>query len=167
MYFLKFHPWYFLIKDRATQALLLEGKCDGGLYPIKPSDVESLHQAFVSYSARPGQWHARFGHPSPQVVRSILRLNNLLCLKDTSLSSICNACQLAKSHQLPYTHSIHRTTMPLELIHSDVWGPAPISVGGFRYYISFVDDFTHFTWIYLMIDCEHLEGSVNKRSYKI
>jgi hypothetical protein len=106
----------------------------------------------VSYSARPGQWHARFGHPSPQVVRSILRLNNLPCLKDTSLSSICNACQLAKSHQLPYTHSIHHTTMPLELIHSDVWGPAPISIGVFRYYISFVDDFTCFTWIYLMID---------------
>jgi hypothetical protein len=37
------------------------------------------------------------------------------------VSSVCNACQMAKSHQLPYNHSIHRSTMQLELIHSDVW----------------------------------------------
>jgi hypothetical protein len=34
--FFEFHPWYFFIKDRATRNLLLEGKCESGLYPIKP-----------------------------------------------------------------------------------------------------------------------------------
>jgi hypothetical protein len=34
--FFEFHPWYFLIKDRQTQHLLLEGKCEAGLYPLKP-----------------------------------------------------------------------------------------------------------------------------------
>jgi histone deacetylase 1/2 len=150
--FFEFHPWSYFIKDRATRQLLLEGKCESGLYPIKPSNAASLRQAFVSSSVQPDQWHARFGHPSPQVVRSILRLNNLPCSKESTLSSVCNACQLGKSHQLPYNISIHHTTMPLELIHSDVWGPAPPSVGGFRYYISFIDDFTKFTWIYLMVD---------------
>jgi hypothetical protein len=150
--FFEFHLWYYFIKDRATRKLLLEGKCESGLYPLKPSDVESLHQAFVGYSARPDQWHARFGHPSPQIVRSILRLKNLPCLKESSVSSVCNAYQLAKSHQVPYNTSIRRTTMPLEIIHSDVWGPAPICVGGYKYYISFIDDFTKFTWIYLMVD---------------
>jgi hypothetical protein len=42
--------------------------------------------------------------------------------------------------------------MPLELIHSDVWGPAPIFVDGYKYYIDFIDDFTKFTWIHLMVD---------------
>lgn len=59
--------------------------------------------------------------------------------------SICNACQLAKSHQLPYVPSNHRTLAPLDLIHSDVWGPAPCSVNGFKYYISFIDDLNKFT----------------------
>jgi hypothetical protein len=68
------------------------------------------------------------------------------------MSTVCNACQLAKSHQLPYSSSIHHSTKPLELIFSDVWGPAPTSVGGYKYYISFIDDFSKFTWIYLMHD---------------
>jgi hypothetical protein len=53
---------------------------------------------------------------------------------------------------LSYLSAVHRTLAPLELIHSDVWGPTPVSVNGYKYYISFIDDFTKFTWIYLMHD---------------
>ncbi|RVW80299.1 hypothetical protein CK203_039236 [Vitis vinifera] len=36
-------------------------------------------------------------------------------------------------------------------IHSDVWGPSPISIGsGVRWFVIFVDDCTHMTWLYLM-----------------
>jgi histone deacetylase 1/2 len=38
----------------------------------------------------------------------------------------------------------------LEQIFSDVWGPAPLSVGKHSYYVSFIDDFSKFTWIYLL-----------------
>jgi hypothetical protein len=76
-----------------------------------------------------------------------------LCHQASSVSSVCNLCQLAKSHQLPYTISIHRSSKLFELIFSNVWGPAPVSVGGYKYYISFIDDFIKFTWIYLMHDC--------------
>ena len=64
--------------------------------------------------------------------------------------SVCDACQRANSRQLPYTLSTHVSTMPLELIHSDVWGPALASSGGYKYYVSSVDDYSRFTWIYLL-----------------
>jgi histone deacetylase 1/2 len=38
----------------------------------------------------------------------------------------------------------------LEQVFSDVWGPAPPSVGKHQYYVSFIDDFSKFTWIYLL-----------------
>jgi hypothetical protein len=149
--FFEFHPYHFLIKDIATRQVLLEGRCESGLYPIKLSDIESFKQALIHVKASTDQWHARFGHPSTQVVRSILSLNNLPCSKESS-HTICNACQLGKSHQLPYNNAIHRSTSPLQLVFSDVWGPAPISVGGYKYYISFIDDYSKFTWVYLMQD---------------
>jgi hypothetical protein len=39
---------------------------------------------------------------------------------------------------------------PLELIFSDAWGPAPKSVGRYKYYIIFMDDYSKITWIYLV-----------------
>lgn len=39
---------------------------------------------------------------------------------------------------------------PLELIFSNVWGPALTSTNGNKYYVSFIDDFNKFTWVYLI-----------------
>ena len=33
---------------------------------------------------------------------------------------------------------------------SDVWGPAQTSVSGHNYYVSFVDAYSRFTWLYLL-----------------
>ena len=96
------------------------------------------------------QWHQRLGHPTNNVVTSIVRSHDLPCSSLNNSSLVCDACQRAKSHQLPYSTSYHVTTVPLELIHSDVWGPAIASSGGYKYYVSFVDDYTRFTWIYLL-----------------
>jgi len=41
----------------------------------------------------------------------------------------------------------------LQLIFSDVWGPAPQSVGHYQYYVSFIDDFSKFAWIFLLKKC--------------
>nr|GEU34268.1 putative ribonuclease H-like domain-containing protein [Tanacetum cinerariifolium] len=49
------------------------------------------------------------------------------------------------------SNSISSSTAPFDLVHYDVWGPTPVSIkGGSRYYVSFIDDFTRYTWVYLM-----------------
>jgi hypothetical protein len=38
---------------------------------------------------------------------------------------------------------------PLDLIYSDVWGrPPTLSINGNRYYVSFIDAFSRFTWAF-------------------
>jgi hypothetical protein len=42
-------------------------------------------------------------------------------------------------------------SFPFELVHSDVWGPSPnTTMGGSKYFVIFVDDYSRFTWIYLL-----------------
>ena len=58
---------------------------------------------------------------------------------------------MAKSHQLPYCLSDSRASNPLELLHLDLWGPAPcLSTSGARYFLIIVDGFPRYTWVYFL-----------------
>jgi hypothetical protein len=95
--FFEYHSWHCSLKDRQSRKVLLEGRCESGLYPIKPSDAATLDQALLCRSTSHAQ--CRLGHPSSQIVQSILCLNNISCASESS-SSVCNVCQLSKSYQL-------------------------------------------------------------------
>jgi hypothetical protein len=76
------------------------------------------------------RWHHRLGHPSRDIVRRVISKNNLPCaLFDSSKESVCDACACAKAHKLPYSISSSCSSAPLELVYSDVWGPAIDSFG--------------------------------------
>ena len=62
------------------------------------------------------------------------------------------SCQFAKHHRLPSNPKVNkRASAPFELIHSDVWGSClVVSPTGFRYFVTFVDDYSQTTWLYLM-----------------
>jgi hypothetical protein len=152
--FFEFHPWYFILKDWDTRKPLLHGRCRNGLYPFPLQAWLSKHpsnkRALSVVKPTMRRCHYHLWHASPPIVQRVVSQNNLSLVKEPSHESVCDACQRAKSHQLPFPKSSSVSPAPLELVLSDVWGPAIPSIGKFKYYVSFIDDYSKFVWVYLL-----------------
>ena len=56
---------------------------------------------------------------------------------------------MARSHRTVFHLSDNKADLPFSLVHSEVWGPAPISThNGMKCFVIFVDDCTGMTWVY-------------------
>ena len=95
-------------------------------------------------------WHKRLGHISngsldvmmQHMVSGIsnVSINNLMC---------CEVCAQSKLCRVPFNGSRPKSSRALDHIHSDVCGPIDeIAYDGSKYFVSFIDDFTHFTMVY-------------------
>ena len=129
---------------------LYRGRCIRGLYPLVPEFQRHNKQACGAIKLSSTRWHDRLGHASFSLVEHLFRKNKLPFVGECNVETICDSCQRAKCHQLPYPISTSVSTKPLQLIFSDVWGLAPSSVGRHTYYVSFIDDYSKFSWIYLL-----------------
>src|SRR5258706_1171644 len=94
-------------------------------------------------------WHKAFGHVDTFARnKSFYQDGEIL---PNFIKYNCQPCLLSKSVHYSPEPSLTRATKPLERIFSDLSGKAPIpSLGGSFYYISFIDDFTRFAWIYFL-----------------
>lgn len=68
----------------------------------------------------------------------------------TNLPQVYSACQLGKAHKLPFPTSQIVYSSSFELVVSDLWGPAHTTSDEYLYYISFVDVYNRYTWLYLL-----------------
>ncbi|KAJ4769263.1 hypothetical protein LUZ62_053520 [Rhynchospora pubera] len=134
------------VKECTTNKVLLHGILNNGLYKlVLPSQQQHvLHVSHLSADV----WHSRLAHCSMDVIDK-LRKSNVIKMKHSPSLFTCMGCNKAKAHKLPFQPSLRITSQPLEVVHSDLWGPAPVlSHKGHRYYVHFTDDFTKFSWIY-------------------
>ena len=115
-------------------------------FPNKSHD--NCNTSVVQDSLLKSLWHNRLGHPSVSVLNKIL---HSMSISPSSHQMFYDACKLGKLHHESFPFVAAKTNKPLQLIHSDVWGPSPnISIEGYRFYLLFVDDFSCFYWIYPM-----------------
>ena len=148
----EFHPSLFRVKDLATRRLLLQGSSKHGLYPFPPLSTKRLSSPCALIGERTSftNWHSRLGHPAFRIVSQVISRFGLPTIASKSKPA-CSTCLSAKSKQLPFSQSSSQIKSPLALIYSDLWGPSPIcSHTGHKYYISFLDAYSRYTWLFLI-----------------
>ena len=64
---------------------------------------------------------------------------------------LCESFLEEKMIKRPFSGKGERAKKPLELVHLDVYKPLNIQTrGGYEYFISFIDDFSRYGYIYLI-----------------
>ena len=70
---------------------------------------------------------------------------------DSTPTLPCQVCARANIKRLPFpSASSTRADRPLFRIHSDICGPLPNSYGSFKYFILFIDCYSHFIFIFFL-----------------
>ncbi|KAJ9559500.1 hypothetical protein OSB04_004660 [Centaurea solstitialis] len=141
------HPTFCILQDIRTGVIIGRGTERQGLYYV--DEVAQNGVVMLSHGTKEREawlWHRRLGHPSLGYLQMLFPKRF-----SSNYKSHCDTCVLAKSHRKTFKPNNTRVDLPFSLIHSDVWGPAPI-IGGqnFRFFVIFVDDCTRMTWVYLL-----------------
>ena len=101
-------------------------------------------------------WHRRLAHVGMRNLSKLIRDNHILGLTNAQFEKdrICSAYQVGNQVGVPHPPmSIMTTTQPLELIHMELLGPvAYLSLGGDKYGLVIVHDYSHFTWVFFVCD---------------
>ena len=104
-------------------------------------------------NAKMGLWHQRMGHLNMKSVKELESMVSGMDLEDTDEGRSylpCEACIQGKQTRVPFsTQGMSRANKALELVYSDVCGPMrTTSLGGSKYFVTFIDDFTCKVWVY-------------------
>lgn len=121
-------------------------------------------------------WHQILGHMSKKGLEVLLKRDQLPGLQSANLE-FCERCLYGKQKRVNFLKDGHNLKeKPLELVHSDVFGPVEVSsLGGAKFFVTFLDDYTRKVWIYLMANKSEVFSKFkvfkalfeNQRSHKI
>ena len=128
--------------------VLVTGSLRGDLFEL---DESSQHKSFASKQiSSTDLWHRRMGH---------LNIQSLMKLKEGCATGIsfqgerpndCKICPMGKQARLKFSKSGSRATKLLEVVHSDICSSETESIGGSRYFITFIDDYSRRIFIYFL-----------------
>ena len=102
------------------------------------------------------QLHCSLGHLNYQTIISMIRKGTVEGVKISKRElntppSMCTSCAIGKAERAKFPPSSGHAKDVLGLVHSDLWGPAPVqSVSGHRYIITFTDDKSRWVWVYFL-----------------
>jgi hypothetical protein len=135
-------------KGKTMKETIVIGKEEGGLYKLKGhSEVAMAH----SIENLCELFHRRLAHINYKTLPYISKAVTGLPELKVDHEGVCNGCAQGKNIKNLFSKRDSKAEGVLELIHSDVCGPMPsTSISGYVYYVSFINDYSHKTWVYLL-----------------
>lgn len=127
-----------------------------GLYVLRVDSnlYNTLHVQTIGYK-RPllkdtsfSLWHGRLGHISKDRINRLIK-DDILPPLDSSDFEECVDCIRGKFTRKNRKGST-RSRELLEIIHTDICGPLRTTLCRNRYFITFIDDYSRFGYVYLM-----------------
>ena len=120
------------------------GRKVGRMFEVHDLKIHSQVVSTTTITATPSQVENSLSHL--QLLASRRHLGSVQFQKVN-----CTSCHFGKQKKLPFNNSDSFSSAPFDLIHSDIWGPVPVlTEGGSKYFVIFVDDFSRYSWIYLL-----------------
>lgn len=131
--------------------IVATGLLRGSLYVLKAQkpDINTVK----AHVATLDLWHRRLAHVNKKGISQMASQGVVRGLKfqGTTEDSFCEGCIAGKAHRadIPKERTSGRAEGLLDLVHSDVCGPMQVtSLGGSRYFITFIDDYSNWVVIY-------------------
>lgn len=127
-------------------------KLKNDLYELQLEIVRPSANSCLKIDKMKDTWHRRLGHLNQQYVYKLQqhKMVDGMGIVQREID-FCEFCVQGKQCHLPFSGTRSSTKRPLERIHCDVCGPInPISYDGKKYFVTFMDDYTHFTVVFLI-----------------
>jgi hypothetical protein len=125
-----------------------KGVIEGKLYLVFFNRAE-LDTCLIAKTNKGWLWHRRLAHVGMKNIHKLLKGEHILGLTNVHFEKdrVCSVCQVGKQVGVYHPHkNIMTTDRPLELLHMDLFGSiAYISIGGSKYCLVIVDDYSRFT----------------------
>ena len=118
------------------------------LYQVGGSPLEAMS---CNTSLQSELWHQRFSHLHYKALPDARKMVIGMPEFKIEHEGVCHECAEEKHIRGPFPSSDSKTTDILQLVHSDVSSMLHVtSLGGYLYYVVFVDHFSRKTWIYFL-----------------
>ncbi|KAG7536932.1 Integrase catalytic core [Arabidopsis suecica] len=158
-----FGPNDVYFQDIETGKLIGEGGSKGELYVLEGISSSSSSSP-ISFKSHLGVsfnviWHARLGHPHFRALKLMLPS---ISFDHTS----CEACILGKHCKSVFPKSSTIYENCFDLVHSDVWTSPCVSRDNNKYFVTFIDEKSKYTWITLLPSKDRVfDAFINYQNY--
>ena len=142
---------------------ICHAKPENGLYILRPTErslnnselfkvehPKSNKRQKVSHCDNTNLWHLKLGHSNLDRINRLVKDRPLRKLNVGTLP-VCESCLEGKMTKRPFSTKGKRSKEPLQLIHSYICGQLSVQDrGGYEYFITFIDDYSRYGYVYLM-----------------